>query len=83
MVFSKNIVKVGKAEILNGIADRNRILTLYFSKDGDKVYKKTISLDGDVSVVAENTPISASEVLPLKSDFALLRDGADFDIASN
>lgn len=73
MVFSKNIVKVGKAEILNGLVDENGLLTLYFSKNGNRVYKKQISLDGQTLVQAEKEPINATEVLPVCANFKIAR----------
>ncbi len=65
MVFSKNIIKLGKAEILNGVITEDEVLTLYYSKEGDRVYKKIISLGTKLPVWASSEPISSSEILPL------------------
>ncbi len=75
MVFSKNIVKLGKAQILNGKVDRGDIITLFYSKENDKVYKKTISISNKINVNATSVALNYTEILPITQDLCLSRRG--------
>ena len=74
MVFSKNIIKVGRASVLNGIVTQSGDMHLFFSKEGNKVYEKSILFSCGGQVNANLTPISFSEVIPLSKGFKVTRN---------
>ena len=73
MVFSKNIIKVGRASVLNGIVTQSGDMHLFFSKEGNKVYEKSILFSCGGPVNANLTPISSSEVIPLSKGVKVTR----------
>lgn len=80
MVFSKNIIKLGKAEILNGIVDRSDIITLYYSKSNNKVYKKVVCFNNRFSVDASDEALNYTEILPVNEKMCLSRNGESVGI---
>lgn len=74
MVFSKNIIKVGRANVLNGIVTQSGDMQLFFSKEGNKVYEKSILFSCGGRVNANLTPISFSEVIPLSKNVKITRN---------
>ena len=73
MVFNKDIKKLGKAAILNGIVHANKTATIYYSKQ-NKVFSRTISMGTAISSDSY-TEINGSEVLPVSENFKILRTG--------
>ena len=72
MVFSGKIIKLGKADIINGIMKREK-LSLYFSKPGNKVYKKQIRLTPKVKLIDVGSNISLTEIIPLNDQVKVER----------
>lgn len=80
MRFSKSIVKLGKAQILNGKVDRSEIVTLYFSKSGNKVYTKEVSINNQMGVFATKEPLNFTEILPVNENITLTRRGESIGV---
>ena len=74
MLFSKNIIKVGRASVLNGILTQSGDMHLFFSKEGNKVYEKSILFSCGGQVNATLAPISFSEVIPLSKGVKVTRN---------
>ena len=74
MLFSKNIIKVGRASVLNGIVTQSGDMHLFFSKEGNKVYEKSILFSCGRQVNANLTPISFREVIPLSKGVKVTRN---------
>ena len=74
MLFSKNIIKVGRASVLNGIVTQSGDMHLFFSKEGNKVYEKSILFSCGRQVNANLTPISFSEVIQLSKGVKVTRN---------
>lgn len=73
-MFSKNIIKVGRASVLNGIVTQSGDMHLFFSKEGNKIYEKSILFSCGGQVNANLTPISFSEVIPLSKGVKVTRN---------
>ena len=74
MLFSKNIIKVGRASVLNGIVTQSGGMHLFVSKEGNKVYEESILFSCGGQVNANLTPISFSEVIPLSKGVKVTRN---------
>ena len=78
MVFNKDIKKLGKAKILNGLVHTNKTATIYYSKNS-KVFARNISM-GTAIASDSYTEINASEVLPVLENFKILRTGETLSV---
>ena len=78
MVFNKNIKKLGKTRLINGLVHSNGTATIYYSKK-NKVYSRAISMGTAISSDAY-TEISGSEVLPVLESFKILRTGETISV---
>ena len=72
MVFSGKIIKLGKADVINGIIKRDK-LSLYYTKPGNKVYKKSIRLSPKVRLIDVSEALNFTEIIPLADNVIVKR----------
>ena len=82
MVFSQKIIKLGKAERINGIAKRDKV-KLYFSKNGNKVFQKSIKLTPRVKLIDVSDAVNYSEIIPLNDQVVVKRLGENLWVNIN
>jgi len=78
MVFNKDIKKLGKTPLINGLVHSNGTATIYYSKK-NKVFARTISMR--TAITSDTyTEILGSEVLPISESFKILRTGESLEV---